>query len=160
MENVNQLRTMWLEPPQSRLAHWREFRKSLDPDNIDSLCYSICKWWSFAPQQNLSIDPYDPVTWPSVWEMLHQGDYCKYSTAIGMAYTVFYVNQKIKNKVLRVHDLENHDIYMTTLIDNRILLNYNYGEVATWDSVKANLDIQDSWDCTSVVEMTKHRISI
>ena len=87
---------MWFDPPQRRLASWREFRKSLDTSDIEDTCVRIFSWWSYAPLAAISIDPYDVRTWPSVWEMLHRGDFCKFSTAIGMSYTFFYIDEKLK----------------------------------------------------------------
>jgi len=156
VENVNQLRTMWFNSPQRRLASWREFRKSLDTSNFDDTCEQIFNWWSFAPLSALSIDPYDVRTWPSVWEMLHRGDYCKFSTAIGMSYTFFYIDEKLKNNILRVYDHENSDIYMTALIQDKWLLNYNKSSIAKWSEVQDNITVQESWTCKDIVETTKH----
>ena len=85
---------MWFESPQKRLASWRNFRKGLDINDLLHTCRDVCEWWRYAPLSNISLDPYDIETWPSVWEMLHRGDYCKFSTAIGMSYTLFYIDQK------------------------------------------------------------------
>jgi hypothetical protein len=109
---------------------------------------------------NISLDPYDIQTWPSVWEMLHRGNYCKFSTAIGMAYTLFYIDEKIENRIIRVYDEANSDIYMTALIDGRWLLNYNLTEVADWSSVKDSLQVQESFLCKDVVAATKHNLSV
>lgn len=151
---------MWFEPPQKRLASWRDFRRSLDTSDIEDTCTRIFQWWRFAPLHNLSIDPYDVRTWPSVWEMLHQGDFCKFSTAIGMSYTFFYIDEKIKNRILRVYDHENSDIYMTTLINNKWLLNYNISTVADWSQVQDKLTVQESWACKDIVEATKHQVAV
>ena len=160
MENVNQLRTMWFEPPQKRLATWRSFRMGLGTDNLEETCRQVHQWWSFAPLNNMSVDPYTIDTWPSVWEMLHRGDFCKFSTAIGMSYTLFYIDEKIENNILRVYDHENSDIYMTALIDGRWLLNYNLTQVVEWDTVKDTLDVEETFKCTDVVEATKHNLSV
>lgn len=154
MENVNHLRTMWMESPQKRLAMWREFRKSLELDNLRETCEKIDEWWSYAPQSNLSLDPYDVATWPSVWEMLHRGDFCKFSTAIGMSYTFHYLDENIKNDVLIVHDHKHEDIYMTALIDDSLLLNYNTIEVASWNEVNTDLEIKERWTCHDIVNST------
>ncbi len=150
---------MWFESPQKRLASWRNFRKRLDISDLLDTCRDVCEWWRYAPLSNISLDPYDIHTWPSVWEMLHRGDYCKFSTAIGMSYTLFYIDQKVENRIIRVHDQANSDIYMTALIDERWLLNYNLTEVADWSSVKDTLQVQESFLCKDVVESTKHNLS-
>jgi len=92
--------------------------------------------------------------------MLHQGDYCKFSTAIGMSYTFFYIDEKLKNNIIRVYDHDNSDIYTTTLIDNKWLLNYNMSSVAKWKDVQDKLTVQESWSCTDIVEATKHNVAI
>lgn len=146
---------MWLDPPQKRLANWREFRRELDTTDVKAACEQVSQWWRFAPQSTLSIDPYDISTWPSVWEMLHQGDYCKFSTAIGMAYTIFYIDESVKNRILRVYDHANSDIYMTALINEHWLLNYNLCEMTEYNKVRNALEIQESWNTKDVVETTK-----
>ena len=150
---------MWFESPQKRLASWRNFRKGLDIKDLSKTCRDVCEWWRYAPLSNISLDPYEIQTWPSVWEMLHRGNYCKFSTAIGMAYKLFYIDEKVENRIIRVYDHANSDIYMTALIDGRWLLNYNLSEVADWSSVKDTLDVQESFLCKDVVEVTKHNLS-
>lgn len=150
---------MWFESPQKRLASWRNFRKGLDINDLLHTCRDVCEWWRYAPLSNISLDPYDIETWPSVWEMLHRGDYCKFSTAIGMSYTLFYIDEKVENRIIRVYDQANSDIYMTALIDGRWLLNYNLSEVADWSSVKDSLQVQESFLCKDVVKVTKHNLS-
>lgn len=152
---------MWFEPPQKRLSTWRSFRMGLSEiDDLESVCRQVHQWWSFAPLNNLSLDPYEIETWPSVWEMLHQGDFCKFSTAIGMSYTLFYIDEKIENNILRVYDHENSDIYMTALIDGRWLLNYNLTQVVEWNTVKHTLDVQENFKCKDVVSVTKHNLAV
>lgn len=146
---------MWLDPPQKRLANWRAFRRELDTTDVKAACEKVSQWWQFAPQSTLSIDPYDISTWPSVWEMLHQGDYCKFSTAIGMAYTIFYIDESVENRILRVYDHVNSDIYMTALINEHWLLNYNLCEMTEYNNVRNALEIQESWNTKDVVETTK-----
>ena len=102
---------MWFESPQKRLASWRNFRKGLDINDLSKTCRDVCEWWRYAPLSNISLDPYEIQTWPSVWEMLHRGNYCKFSTAIGMAYTLFYIDENIENRIIRVYDQANSDIY-------------------------------------------------
>lgn len=150
---------MWFESPQKRLASWRTFRQGLEVSEMSSTCNDVCEWWRYAPLSNISLDPYDIQTWPSVWEMLHRGKYCKFSTAIGMSYTLFYIDENIENRIIRVYDQTNSDIYMTALIDGRWLLNYNLTEVVDWSSVKDSLEVQESFLCKDVVTVTKHNLS-
>lgn len=156
MENVNQLRVMWFEPPHKRLATWRDFRKSLTGKTVEEIAEQVCQWWATAPIGPRNVDPYDATTWPDAWEMLHEGQFCKSTVAIGMSYTIFYIDKNIENKLIRIQDLDNRDIYITALIDNKFLLNYNYGEVVEWSKVQDTIKIQETWDCHQVVQTTKY----
>jgi len=156
VENVNQLRMMWFDAPHRRLATWRDFRKRMSTESTLDIVNNVVTWWGTAPVGPRSIDPYDVKTWPTAWELLDEGNYCRYSIGLGMAYTIFYCNENIKNNILRLRDLENQDIYMAVLIDDKFLLNYEYGEVVDWQSVKEKFTVQQSWNCDDVVKSTKY----
>ena len=51
-----------------------------------------------APISKMTIDPVDSRTWLTPWEMLHSGDFCENSIALGMSYTIFYANENIPNE--------------------------------------------------------------
>ena len=101
------IHTAWFESPSTRLSQWREFRKGLDTDNTQEVCKIVIDWWKMAPISKMSIDPVDSRTWPTPWEMLHSGDFCENSLALGMSYTIYYANEKIPNELLYVTDRKN-----------------------------------------------------
>jgi hypothetical protein len=121
----------WFEPPSVRLALWREFRKSLDKDNIIDVCDTVIRWWQSAPLVNLTIDPVNAGQWPTPWEMLHHGDFCENSLALGMSYTIYYANPDIENELLFLTCKDSHIQKLCALIDNKHLLNYKLGSIST-----------------------------
>ena len=121
----------WFESPSKRLALWREFRKSLDTDNIIDVCDTVLQWWQSAPLVSISIDPVDSTQWPTPWEMFHQGDFCEDSLALGMAYTIYYANSNIENRLLYITCKEKSFQRLCALIDNKYLLNFEHGVIST-----------------------------
>jgi len=110
---------------------WREFRESLDTNNIIEVCNVVINWWQSAPLVNMAIDPVDSSQWPTPWEMLHQGDFCENSLALGMSYTIYYANTKIPNELLYVTCLGESFQRLCVLIDNKHLLNFERGIIST-----------------------------
>ena len=84
-----------------------------------------------APISSMTIDPVDSNTWPTPWEMLHSGNFCENSIALGMSYTIYYANERIPNELLFITDRDNSIQQLCTLIDNKYLLNYQYGSIST-----------------------------
>ena len=125
------IHTTWFESPSNRLSQWRDFRKGLDTDDIFKVCNTVIDWWKMAPISKMTIDPVDSSTWPTPWEMLHSGNFCENSRALGMSYTIHYANENIPNNLLYITDRENSIHKLCTLIDNKYLLNYSYGSIST-----------------------------
>lgn len=121
----------WFEPPSKRLAMWRDFRKSLDSNDILAVCETVVDWWQSAPLVNIAIDPVDSSRWPTAWEMLHQGDFCEDSLALGMGYTIHYANPNVKNELVYITHTEEQFQRLCVQIDNKYLLNFRRGVIST-----------------------------
>ncbi len=121
----------WYESPSTRLNRWRAFRKGLNTDNTKDVCELVIDWWKMAPISSWTIDPVDSDTYPTPWEMLHSGNFCENSMALGMSYTIHYANEKIPNSLMYITDREKSIQKLCVLIDNKYLLNYSYGAIST-----------------------------
>ncbi len=136
------IHTAWFESPSTRLSQWREFRKGLDTDNTQEVCNIVIDWWKMAPISKMSIDPVDSSTWPTPWEMLHSGDFCENSLALGMSYTIYYANETIPNELLYVTDRKNSTQKLCAWIDNKYLLNYEHGGISTLPTENVSISFQ------------------
>lgn len=121
----------WFESPSKRLALWREFRNGLDTNNTLDVCDAVIKWWQTAPLVSITIDPVNSSQWPTPWEMLHSGNFCENSLALGMSYTIYYANPDIENELLFVTCREKSFQRLCALIDNKHLLNFERGSIST-----------------------------
>ena len=121
----------WYESPSTRLNRWRAFRKGLNTDNTKDVCELVIDWWKMAPISSWTIDPVDSDTYPTPWEMLHSGNFCENSMALGMSYTIHYANEKIPNSLMYITDREKSIQKLCVLIDNKYLINYSYGAIST-----------------------------
>lgn len=137
----------WFDSPSSRLSQWREFRQSLNINDTYEVCKTVVSWWKSAPLISITIDPVDASQWPTPWEMLHQGDFCENSLALGMSYTIYYANPTIANELVYVTCRSSSFQRLCALIDNKHLLNFNLGEISTFPdndcSISYRVSIQD-----------------
>lgn len=125
---------------------WRQFRQSLDTSDIHEVCNTVVTWWKSAPISSMTIDPVDPTNWPTPWEMLHSGDFCENSLALGMSYTIYYANPNIKNNLLYITDRKNSTEKLCSLIGNIHLLNYEHGVISILPSNDIDITNQISVD--------------
>ena len=87
-----------------------------------------------APISSMTIDPVDSSTWPTPWEMLHSGDFCEDSIALGMSYTIYYANEKIPNEILYIIDRDKEIQRLCVAIDNKYLLNLEHATISNLPS--------------------------
>lgn len=135
--NISQLRNLWLRSPDERLTGWRNFRIDLqhhydlyecngsddDAAILQDCLNAISTWWYQAPIVNMSINPYEPSSWPTVWEILDQGECCKYSRGLAMAYNLHYLDSDTNVTVDLVRDHKHHDEYMIANFGGKYALN-------------------------------------
>lgn len=132
----------WYESPGNRLSIWRDFRRELDTSNVIDVCRTVVKWWESAPLSKISIDPVDSTCWPTAWEMLHHGDFCEHSVALGMAYTIYYANPDIPNELVFLTCNAQGIQKLCALIDNKHLLNFDHGKISIFPCNDCSISYQ------------------
>lgn len=124
-------------PPQERLDHWKQFRKELASFSEQEQLEKVAAYWSLAPLSNIAYDVERPDTWPTPWEMVSEGDWCRNSVAIGMEFTLRlagWSSDRLTLAVVRDYDLS--DQIMVVFIDDSKVLNYTYSEVVDYPETK------------------------
>lgn len=117
---------------EERRRQWREFRlETMDKDMSDmEHIQLVVDWWSPAPISARTIDPYDPVGWPTGWELVVSGDVCEFSIALGMEQTLLLREGRwTSDRVELALIVDDDNIKLVVLIDKRWMLNYYYGEI-------------------------------
>lgn len=134
----------WFESPATRLNRWREFRQTLDSSDSLAVCRTVLSWWESAPLVSITIDPVNPDQWPTPWEMLHQGDFCENSLALGMAYTIYYANISIPVDLMYITCRAEGFQKLCAWVDNKHLLNFTRGEISTFPGNQCSISYQIS----------------
>ena len=135
-----------LSPPE-RLQDWRRFRETLELYSFtDMVTESVIDWWSSLPYTLRAIDIYDSKQWPTPWELVYYGDYCKSSISLGIAYTLCLIGNDWRKRIkLLLIDDNGLDIFLSVLLDDKYLINYNYKEIIEFDSL--DVKVLETFSC-------------
>lgn len=122
----------FLLSPDERLVNWKNFRKSIVEFSDEEKFQAVVDYWSRAPLQNIAYDIEDVENFPTPWEMVHAGDWCRNSIAIGMEFTLRMAGIDASRLELRmIIDPTISDMMLTVVVDNKYILNYDWGNVYT-----------------------------
>jgi hypothetical protein len=123
---------VFMMSPAERLAAWGSFRDALPTQSENEQLGNVAKFWAQCPFKKWVIHPEDSQGWPTIWELLHDGDYCRNAIALGIEATLrlsgFDANRL---KVVMVRHLEDQEEFFVVIIDDAHVLNYSYAETVS-----------------------------
>lgn len=117
-----------------RLNQWMTFRDSLRDFSFDEQVDQTARHFQDWPHGSRCVDYYDPDTWPTPWEILHHGLYCRNTAAILMHDTLRIINNHADLELVLVDDLG--EVYLALLVEKHSILNVVLGEVSNLASLK------------------------
>lgn len=104
------------------------------------------------PLVTVSIDPYSPNKWPTIWELIADGQCCKYSKGLAMALNAYYLDSDLDVRVARVFDSKTHDEYIVAIVNNDVVLNTPYGNTVHLQDVDY-IKTQESWQMDDILRL-------
>lgn len=117
---------MFHKSTDERLSDWSNFRKELD--TLDNPLNALAEFWHNAPliMHNHKVDPYNPKSWPTPWDLIVENKYDDFTMALMMAYTLKltkkYNNDKIE--VRTMVDSKKTKLYNLVYVNDIDVLNY------------------------------------
>lgn len=130
--------------PDERLADWKQLRKSLPALPEPEQLARVARYFAQAPLAKFTYDVDDLTSWPSPWDMIIEGDWCRSSVAVGMEFTLRLSGWNEDR--LTLHHRKDYDIsdqFILLQIDDTHVLNYHHGQVVELPQTRA--DILQSW---------------
>jgi hypothetical protein len=113
-----------------QIAHWKALREEISHMDDEAALKRVAEYWAQAPLMKCAYDGEDCSEWPSAWEMIHNGDWCPYSVAIGMEATLRLSGWEPSRLILKtIRDYDISDERTVLIIDGKVVLNYSVGMV-------------------------------
>lgn len=142
----------FLQSPKSRLQFWKDLRNGL-VDLSKSELLKVVEFWALAPLCSRTIDYYSFETWPTAWELLHQGNFCKSTIGLGIFYTLYHAFPGNKIGLKLIKDLDIEDIYLVSSVD-KMILNFEYNAIVDFDEISQKVLVLqefsyggEKWQC-------------
>jgi hypothetical protein len=127
---------------KDRLSQWIALRSELSTMPEKDALVSVARYWASAPFQPKSR-PCDPSSWPSAWEMLHHGSWCRNSIASGIEATLRLAGwQTERLSIIAIREADGSE-FSVTQIDGGPVLNYVWGRVT--DGLGSSSRIVATW---------------
>lgn len=130
----------WQSSPKQRLGLWRQFRKQLADMSYMERLQETVDFWKMAPMSGMHTDIYDPNTWLGPWDFIWQGEYDENSIALAIAYTL-QLESYADCEIWLVQNTKQSYINLIVSVDNKYILNYNYGIVNSIEDITADTTI-------------------
>lgn len=121
-------------PNDARLRLWKSLRNDIVLYPISEQLKYVATFFSKMPYGTRTVDYYNPISWPTPWEVLFHGMFCKSSISILMYYTITMINPGCNIELHLINDGE--DEYLVPVIDSKFVLNYQLGVVNNYIDVK------------------------
>lgn len=122
---------------EERLCLWKNLRKDIKDKEFHTQLSDIAKFFAAMPFGARSMDYYSPWDWPTPWEILFHGTFCKSSISLLIFYTVLMIAPDHKLEMHLVDD--NGEIYLLPVFDDQFVLNYELGAVSNYLDLKESL---------------------
>ena len=120
---------LWYGTTIEKILAWRELRQQAIDNTTDNVVQSINTWWTYSPWVKKTMDPYKPDTWPTPWELINRGEFCRSAIALGQAYTFWVASPNINAELWLINNFSEKDIHLVVVIDEKTMLNYTLGHV-------------------------------
>lgn len=121
--------TIWYGTTTEKILAWRKFREEVKDKTLDEVIETVDLWWTYAPWVKKTMDPFKPDTWPTPWDMLNRGEFCRSAIALGQAYTLWLCFPSASVELWLVNNFSEQDIHLVVVIDEKTVLNYTLGHV-------------------------------
>jgi hypothetical protein len=131
--------THWYGNTTEKILSWRDLRKKSAEAGKEAAIKLINNWWTYAPWVRKTIDPYKPESWPTPWDMISTGHFCRSAIALGQAYTFWTLFPDMDCELWLINNKSEKDVHLVVAIDKTLILNYIMGHIEHVDDMDYEL---------------------
>ncbi|MFW9602760.1 MAG: hypothetical protein ACMV1B_10635 [Prevotella sp.] len=136
---------MFFKTADERLSAWLELRKKLT--QAEDPLAQVVEFWAEAPLiiHNHKINPHNPKSWPTPWEIINENKYDDFTIALMIGYTL-KLSDRFKNETIEVRtmvDSAKTKLYNLVYVGNEVVLNYDRFKTTSPVEVDADLYVEN-----------------
>lgn len=122
-----------------RLENWKEFRTKITELAEDSALEELAKFAAVIPFGSRTLDYYDPISWPTPWEILYANSQCTSSISLLIYYTALLSKPLIDANLVLVND--HRDQYLLLQVNGDKILNFYPNEVSPIEDLNGQFEV-------------------
>lgn len=123
-----------------RLRLWKNLRDDIKDETFENQLAEIARFYASTPFGSRSLDYYTPESWPTPWEILFHGLFCRSSISLLIFYTIQLVAPDHKIELQLIDD--DGDIFLLPVVDDQFVLNYELGLVSKYLDLKDTVKVK------------------
>lgn len=142
---------MWKLEPNERLAYWRVFRMSIGGMKLPLALQQTAELWQNCPHSPYYLDPNDPESWPTAWELITENYYCDLAKSLGIVYTIAFSlhGQDLPIEIHTYIDQENgYEYNLSVFAQGKYVINFMDGQIVNIESVKEKFKLTRCYNST------------
>ena len=124
---------------EQKYDQWKKLREEVTQTDLEEALQTTAKFFFSVPISTRYLDFYTPDTWPSPWEILHEGLYCKNTVSLLIYHTISMTHKDVELEMLLVDD--DTDRYIIPRINQSYILNFEPGNVNKYQDIKNKIKI-------------------
>jgi hypothetical protein len=127
-----------------RLRAWKEFRQSIEVSSqpLDD----TVKFYQRAPIVSIQMDPWEPTTWLTPWELLRENQYCEFSKTLAICYTL-QLTERFMAEDFEIHICTNNkeaSTYYLLFFQDKVI-GYDCSKVISRNELPTDLQSQQHY---------------
>lgn len=137
---------------EERIRIWKKLRNDISDLSLYDQMSAIVFFCSSMPFGARTLDYYNPMGWPTPWEILFYGSFCTSSVSLLIFYTLILLPTEKKVELLLVED--DRCVYLLPIVNDEYILNYELGHINKYDEIKENFKILQTYKKENVKIIT------
>ena len=135
-------------PNEERLFLWKKLRNDFKEFSLEEQLQALAKFCAEMPFGARTLDYYNPIDWPTPWEILFHASFCTSSISLLMFYTLILMQMDAKVELYLVEDSDG--IFLLPIIDNQFVLNYELGKVSKYLDIIDNFTVLQRYQAEQI----------
>jgi hypothetical protein len=123
---------MWKLEAGERIARWRAFRIEIGGMPLERAIQRTAEFWQNCPHSPYYLDPNDPESWPTAWDLITENYYCDLAKALGMLYTISFSAHGLAlpmELAIYTDPETKYDYNLSVFAQGKYVINFMDGEV-------------------------------
>lgn len=134
---------------EDRLRAWVDFRNTLEESTTP--LDDVILFYNRAPIVSIQVDPWEPKSWLSPWELLRENSYCEFSKILAICYTL-QLTDSFLGSSFKIHictNTEDSEVKYLLFVDDKVI-GFNTEKAISFSDLPNTLRVEIVYNMSSL----------